>query len=189
MGAFKKRYPDVKISLQIGDTQKIIEDVLSDRLEMGIVGAKSPDKEILQESLIEDQMGLVLAGDHRWARQKNVDLKSLCTEPFIIREKGSGTLDSIQHNLMRCGHTLEEFNVVAEMGSTAAVIQGVKNHLGVSILSAVAVQEDVRNGSLQTIGIQGLNLKRSFHLTRRRNRTASPLCRAFVDFIRSELSK
>ena len=189
MGAFKKIHPDVKISLRIGDTQKIIDDVLADRLEMGIVGAETKDKGIVQESLIQDQLSLVVAGEHRWADRTHVTLNALCREPFIVREKGSGTLESIQHSLSLSGNSLDAFNIVAEMGSTAAVIQGIKNQLGVSILSSIAVQDEVRAGILRTIEIQGLNLTRRFHLTRRRDRTASPLCRAFVDFIRSELQK
>jgi DNA-binding transcriptional LysR family regulator len=187
MGAFKKRHPDVKISLLIGDTQEIIDEILTDHLEMGIVGAENKAKEIVQERLIEDQLSLVVAGEHRWAGRKQITLKDLSQEPFIVREKGSGTLESIQNSLLASGNSLEKFNIVAEMGSTAAVIQGIKNHLGVSILSSIAVHDDVRAGNLRTIGIQGLSLKRGFQLTRRRNRTASPLCRAFVDFIRSEL--
>jgi DNA-binding transcriptional LysR family regulator len=187
MGAFKKIHPDVKISLKIGDTQKIIDEILADHLEMGIVGAENKAKQIVQERLIEDQLSLVVAGDHRWADQEQITMQALSQEPFIVREKGSGTLESIQHSLMASGNSLDNFNIVAEMGSTAAVIQGIKNHVGVSILSSIAVHDDVRSGNLRTIGIQGLNLKRGFQLTRRRNRTASPLCRAFVDFIRSEL--
>jgi DNA-binding transcriptional LysR family regulator len=69
------------------------------------------------------------------------------------------------------------------------VIQGIKSRLGVSILSAIAVADDLRAGTLQILEIEGLDLKRGFYLTRRRNRTASPLCRAFMDFITMELQK
>ena len=189
MGAFKKIHPAVKLSLLIGDTQKIIDEILGDNLEMGIVGAETRDKRIVQERVIEDQMGLALPGDHKWAGQKRVTLNALCQEPFIVRENGSGTLESIQRSLVQCGSSLEELNIVAEMGSTAAVIQGIKSHLGVSILSSIAVADEVRAGNLSLLEIEGLNLKRSFQLTRRRNRTASPLCQAFMEFIGSELQK
>ncbi len=187
MGAFKRAHPDVKVSLVIGDTQKIIEEILADNLEMGIVGAETKDKRIVQNRVIEDQMVLVLAGEHKWAGQKRVALNALRQEPFIVREKGSGTRESIQRSLVQSGSSLEGFNIVAEMGSTAAVIQGIKNQLGVSILSSIAVAEEVRAGKLNMLEIEGLNLTRGFLLTRRRNRTASPLCQAFMEFIRSKL--
>jgi len=189
MGAFKKIHPAVTVSLLIGSTQKIIDEILADRLEMGIVGAESKDKRIVQKRLIQDKMGLVLPGDHKWAGKKQITLPALCHEPFIVRENGSGTLKSLQRSLAQYGSSLEALNVVAELGSTAAVIQGIKSRLGVSILSAIAVADDIRAGTLQILEIEGLDLKRGFYLTRRRNRTASPLCRAFIDFITMELKK
>jgi DNA-binding transcriptional LysR family regulator len=185
MGAFNKAYPGVTVSLSVGDTQKIIDDVLANKLEMGIVGAETKDKRIVQERLIEDQMGLVLNEDHGWAAKKRVKLSALRQEPFIVREKGSGTRESIQQSLARCGSSLEEFNIVAEMGSTEAVIQGIKGRVGVSILSSIAVAGDVQAGILRSLEIEGLDLRRNFYLTRRRQRTASPLCEAFIAFIKT----
>jgi DNA-binding transcriptional LysR family regulator len=185
MGAFNQAYPGVTVSLSVGDTQKIIDDVLANKLEMGIVGAETKDKRIVQERLIEDQMGLVLNEDHGWAAKKRVKLSALRQEPFIVREKGSGTRESIQQSLARCGSSLEEFNIVAEMGSTEAVIQGIKGRVGVSILSSIAVAGDVQAGILRSLEIEGLDLRRNFYLTRRRQRTASPLCEAFIAFIKT----
>ena len=45
----------------------------------------------------------------------------LLKEPYIVRERGSGTLQSIRESLERQGHDLEDLNIVAEMGSTEAI--------------------------------------------------------------------
>ena len=50
IGAFTADYPEVKISLIIGDTDQIIQDTLSGLLELGLVGAKPSDKNIVQEN-------------------------------------------------------------------------------------------------------------------------------------------
>jgi DNA-binding transcriptional LysR family regulator len=59
--------------------------------------------------------------------------------------------------------------------------------MGVSILSAVAVTDDVAAGHLHTLTIDGLNLKRAFYLTHHRHRSLSPLCQAFIEFIGSRM--
>ncbi len=187
IGAFIKDYPEVTISLIIGDTEKIISDTLSCALEIGIVGAKTGDKSIFQEKLVEDEMLLIVPADHRWAEKKHISLKTLLKEPFIVRERGSGTLKSIRHSLRRAGCDIEEFKVIAEMGSTEAVIQGIKNNIGISILSAIAVTEDLRTGTLKSLMIENLNLKRSFYLTRHKYRSVSPLCQMFMKFMKKEL--
>jgi len=187
IGVFTKDYPEAKISLIIGDTEKIINDTLSGTLELGIVGAKTADKSIIQEKLIEDEMCLVVPAEHRWARKKRITLKQLFKEPFIAREHGSGTLKSIKHSLTRKDYSLDDLNIISEMGSTEAVKQGIKNNVGVSILSRIAVAEAVQTGSLIALSVEGLDLKRSFYLTRHKYRSAAPLCRAFIKFLTKKL--
>ena len=187
IGAFTKQYPEVTISLIVEDTEKIIEGVLSGNLEMGVVGAESGVKKILQEKLIDDELRLIVPKNHPWARKKTIPLNLLLTEPFIVRENGSGTLAAIQLSLASEGYTIEDLKIVAELGSTEAVRQGIKNKVGVSILSNLAVSEDLKIGSLSAIAVKGLKLKRSFYLTRHKYRSLSPLGRVFIDSIIKEL--
>ena len=184
IGAFTKDYPEVTISLSIGDTDQIIQDILSGVLELGIVGAKTSDKKILQEKLIEDEMRLIVSADHKWSRKKSMNLTMMFQEPFIIRERGSGTLKSIQLSLLDKGYSSEDLNIIAEMGSTEAVIQGIKSKVGISILSTIAVAEELQAGTLKALTIKELNLKRSFYITRHRHRSASPLSKAFMEFLK-----
>jgi len=188
IGSFKTRYPEVVISLVIGDTEKIINATLSGELELGIVGAGTEDKKISQEPLIDDEMCLIIPAGHKWSRKKEIGLDQLLKEPFILRECGSGTLKSIQQNLSRRDIDMEDFNVVAEMGSTEAVCQAIKSGVGVSIVSKIAVSEELRAGTLRALPIAGFKLKRNFYLTRHKYRSLSPLGDAFCDHIRKELS-
>ena len=187
IGNFVKKYPEVTISLVIGDTEKIINDTVSGVLELGIVGAKTKNPNASQEKLMEDNMCLIVPGDHKWADKTEIDINMLSKEPFIIREQGSGTLKSIQKSLGNTDFSLEEFRIIAEMGSTAAVIQSIKNHVGVSILSPVAAGEEICAGTLKSVAVKGLDLKRSFYLTTRKNRTLSTLAGKFIDFMKQNL--
>ncbi len=187
VGLFSKRYPEVYISLKVGDTSEILSMVAAGRVEAGVVGAKSSDKLLHQVPVATDEMCLVVPGDHSWARRRTIKFKELLGEPFIVRELGSGTLHSIEQQLKKKGYGVTDFNIVAEMGSTEAVRQAIKNKVGLSILSAIAVADDIQTGLLKAISIEGLNLKRSFYLTTHKQRTPSPLCTTFVDFLKHEL--
>ncbi|WP_372680373.1 selenium metabolism-associated LysR family transcriptional regulator [Desulfosarcina sp.] len=187
IGAFTAQFPEVNINLTIADTRRIIDAILCGDLEMGVVGAVSTNKSILQTQLIDDEMCLVVATDHRWSGKKKVTTEQLFTEPFIIREPGSGTLKSIQTSFSEAGLNFNGLNVVARIGSTEAIRQGIKNRMGVSILSAIAVADDVAAGKLKTLTIDGLNLKRAFYLTHHAQRSSSPLCQAFITFISSQI--
>ena len=125
IGAFSKSFPEVSIALKIGDTKQMIHDTISGAIEAAIVGAKADNKNIVQEKLIEDRLCLAVPADHKWAGRKSVGLKQLMREPFIVRERGSGTLTSIQKTLAEIGHGIGDLNIIAEMGSTEAVVQGI----------------------------------------------------------------
>jgi len=186
IGRFIHQYPDVKISLQVGDTGKILEDILSRSIELGVVGARAGDKKLTQQKLIEDELRLIIPASHKWSKRVSVDLKELLTEPFIIREKGSGTLASLDRSLREKGKNINKLNVVAEMGSTESVVQGIKGRIGLSILSPIAVSEELAAGTLQALTIKGINLKRNFYLTWHKDRSLSPLGKAFVEFLMKE---
>ncbi len=187
IGAFTEKYPEVIISLRIADTAKIIDDVVAGYLELGVVGAKSADKKILQDKLVEDELRLIVPANHPWAKKEAISLKTMLTEPFIVREKGSGTLASIQQSMVRAGYSIDNLKISAELGSTEAVRQGIKNMLGVSILSTLAVCEDLEIGSLKTVVVKDLHLNRSFYLTRHKVRSLSPLSRIFIEFLKDQL--
>ena len=189
IGSFINNFPDVKISLLIGDTKEIINKIINREIEIGIVGSKSTSKQIDQKKIFKDQICLVVKKNHKWADKKSIDLKMLINEPFIIREKGSGTLDSIQKNLSDNNYSLNDLNIIAEMGSTSAVCQGIKQGIGVSILSKIAVSEELKHGSLKAIMVEGINPCRFFYLTSHKNLNKSPLCNKFNDFIISNIKK
>ena len=151
IGDFKKKYPDVIVSLVIGDTDHIIESILNGSLELGIVGAKAETQKIIQKKLIEDEMRLIEPAGHRWAGEKRVSLKRLFSEPFILRERGSGTLKSLHQSLIGLGYSVESLKVIAELGSTQAICQGIKSGAGVSIISTLAVAEDLQAGKFSAL--------------------------------------
>jgi DNA-binding transcriptional LysR family regulator len=187
IGSFTRQFPEVNVSLSIADTQQTIEAILSGDLELGVVGAVSTHSGITQTHLVEDELCLVVPAGHRWAGKKRVTTQQLFTEPFLIREHGSGTLKSIRASFSEAGLNLNDLKVVARIGSTEAIRQGIKAAMGISILSAIAVADDVAAGKLKTLTIDGLDLKRAFYLTYHRHRSLSPLCRTFIDFINSRM--
>ncbi len=189
IGRYRKNYPKAVISLVIGDTDKIINSIVSGELEFGIVGALAVDKRIFQEKLVEDEMYVIVSASHKWAKRSTIKLEQLIKEPFIVRQRGSGTLKSIQNSLIEREIDSEHLDIVAELGSTSAVIQGIKSNVGISILSPIAVADELQAGSLKKINVPDLDLTRSFYLTRHKERTMSPLGNSFWNFIQKTCKK
>ena len=180
---FLKKFENVNISVTIGDTEQIIQDICDYRMELAIVGAETDRGQIRQKKLLEDEMRLIVPAGHKWAGKTHVSSNALFSEPFIIREQGSGTLQSIANSFSKVDKDVFSLNIIAQLGSTAAVIQGIKNNVGISILSTRAVAEELAAGTLKALAVDRVDLKRNFYLTTHKDRTPSPLGRAFIDFL------
>ncbi len=186
IGLFAREYPLVRVALMVGDTAEILNRIAEGELDIGMVGAQSDDRRLLQVPLVEDRLCLAVPPGHPWARKRSVPIAALCGEPFIVREQGSGTQRTVEAHLAAAGIQTSALRISAELGSTQAVLQGIKNGAGIAIVSTLALADDLEAGSLKRVAIEGLDLKRQFYLTRHRQRTPAPVCRAFVDFLRRQ---
>lgn len=184
IGAFHQRHPRISVTLEIGSTAVVEERVLSGTVELGIVGSRNGKRNLEYRNLWRDQLVVAVPAGHRWAGQREVTMDELLAEPFISRENGSGTLQVIEESLRAAGSAgLDRFQVAARFGSSTAVKEGIKAGLGVSILSARAVETEVNTGVLCTLTVEGLPITRLFHLIQDKRRTPSPPCQAMVDFL------
>jgi DNA-binding transcriptional LysR family regulator len=189
IGAFKSRYPAIQVTLMISGSGEVIDKIRDGILEIGMVGAKWSDRRVVLEEAFSDELVLTVYPEHPWAQRKSVRLDDLEGEPFIMREKGSGTRMVMHQLLEASGFDPGRLNGVAEMGSTEAVRQGIKAKIGISILSSQAVAEDIQRGTLMSLELEGVNFHRPFYLVQRKKRQLSPLGTAFLGFLHAAASE
>lgn len=191
IGQFKARYPAIGITLKISSSGGVVEGILDGSLEMGLIGARWDDRRIVLEEIFSDELVLVVTPDHPLAAQPGAEVPLTALEgvPFILRERGSGTRMVMARALEAHGFSPSKLSVVAEMGSTEAVRQSIKARIGVSILSARAVAEDLERGTLAAVPLEGLRFFRPFYLVQRKNRQVSPLCTAFLEHLHAQKPK
>jgi DNA-binding transcriptional LysR family regulator len=186
IGAFKKVHPSASIQLLIDDTAKVTEAVANGELAIGVVGASVADRHLEAHPFLRDELVIAVPSSHPWSRKKTVPAVALRDEPFLLREKGSGTRRIMEEGLEKAGVHPVDLNVVAVMGSSDAIRQAVKAGLGISILSIRALQDDIEAGRLAAIRIKGLPIERRFSIVLLKGRTRSVLCQAFLDFLLKE---
>ena len=184
IGSFKAKHPSIQITLKIADTVEIAEGVLAGNLEAGLIGSLWKNQRLDSTELSFDELLLTVYPEHPWAARKHVELAELANEPFIMRERGSGTRMVMNRILEGHGFDPTRLQVVAEMGSTEAVRQGIKARIGIAIISQQAVAEDLGRGTLAAVALDGVRFLRPFYLVQRRHRQLSPLCMAFLEHVR-----
>jgi DNA-binding transcriptional LysR family regulator len=181
---FNQKYPKLSVKLIIADSSEIESRVLSGEFDIGVIGTKSQHASLLTKKLWEDELVLAVPSGHPWARRKAISLQELREAPFILREKGSGTLKILDTYLYKSGvDGTNALHVSAHFGSSTAVKEGIKSGLGLSILSSRAIETELKAGLLKALKVKGVTMSRNFFLIRNKLRIASPSCQAMLEFL------
>jgi len=187
LGAFINKHPEVKPVLRIGDSAGIVDDVLNGKVELGFVGFKSDDTRLTFQRMWREEMVLAVPKAHPWRKRKAIELKDLRSQPFVSRERGSGTLESLRKLLKKRRQFPEKLlRVTMELGSTEAVKEALIAGLGVSILSRTSIRRELESGLLIEVPIRQLRMERDFYEVFHNRRPLSAVAQAFRGFLRSE---
>lgn len=180
---FKDRHPNVSLTMEIADTEKIF-NLVSDRvLDIGIVGGWINNRKVEGFQWLEDELVVILPPDHRLARVKYVALPDLIGERWVFREKGSGTRRCIEEMLASCGIKKEELDVSVEAGSTEAVMAAVESGLGISIVSSWAVKGKAA-ARINSIKIVETPANRHFYVIYPRQKSRRKSVSTFLEFMK-----
>jgi DNA-binding transcriptional LysR family regulator len=181
VGNFSRKFPAIRTMIHVADSGEIIDDVAEGNLEIGFTGKKPKNKAFVTKGLVSDNLVVAVPSGHKWEKKRDVSLGELKTEPFLLREPGSGTRSALEDALAKLKLSLEkEFNIVAELGSTEAVKQGIRKGLGVSVISDIAVKADCKGCRLHTLNIRETSIKRKFFYIHLKNHTLTPAAEAFL---------
>ena len=179
IGRFREKFPEVSTTLVIGASQAVVDWVADGRVELGVVGARLPQRGLEFHELSPDEEVVVIPAGHPWQGRAQVTLEELAREPLLIRERGSGTRAAFESALERAGVDLGTLRVAGEMGSNQAIKQAVKAGMGVTVLSRIAVEEESRQGVLAFLRVRDLAVTRGFYVVTHRERSRSPVAEAF----------
>lgn len=180
MASFHKNYPGVELILEVGDTQWVIERVKAAESELGFVGAKMERQGLSFEPFATDELVLIASPTHPMAG-KTISVSRLGELELISREPGSGTRKSWEKHLRSTGTQPENLRIVAQLGSTEAVVRAVKASMGVAVVSIWAVEQELARGELARIFLEMGSMERTFYLVRNSTRALSPAAQRFME--------
>ena len=182
---FRKTHPKIKVNLFVANMQGVIELLNAGNINVGLVEGDVKRQKIVVDKLLSDELLLIVPTHHPWAKRKEVSVSELIEEPFILREAGSGTRQTIEKFLARHGIALQGMKVSMVLGTTQAIKEAVENGLGVSIVSRWAARKEIKYGTLSMLSFKEEKILRNFSLITYKNSVSSHAVEEFLTYLKS----
>jgi len=182
LAAFTRKYPDVKFSVNIGNTEYVHEHARENSIDIGLVEGLVEDPQLEITKFLDDELILIVSKNHPLAgasinpEEIAVKLKDV---PFIIREEGSGTRLAVEQALERLH--FNPSNTIT-LGSTQAIKEAVEANLGITMLSKWTLRKELKLGSIKPIRCCN-PITRGFYLLLHKEKFQSRACAEFAKFI------
>lgn len=172
--AFQKDYPNIDYELLLGDYTEIETWVSDGRVDCGFL--RLPIHSDLETYFLEqDQLLAILPENHALSSCDRLPVTALCSEPFILLEKGAKA--EISEIFERCGLIP---NVRFTTWDDYAVMSMVESGLGVSILPRLILQRTPYRIAVKELDVPAY---RNIALALRSKKNASPAMKRFMDYL------
>jgi DNA-binding transcriptional LysR family regulator len=180
---FSKKYPDVRIDLSVSVTERVINDIIRGKTELGIVEGQVKNAPVVLEEIAEDEIVIIASDDNPLAKNKVISRRDIEGQTFIMPETGSGIREFIEAFLHSMGIDPGSLKVSMTLGSPELVVQMVQSGLGISFVSKWSVFGSLKDGSLALLNMPGKRMKRKFFFTCPGGEPQTHVAKTFREFI------
>lgn len=178
---FRTAFPQVGISLFVGNTEQVAQGVADLRFAVGFVEGPIRVEGVQVKPFSRDELIPVVGADHPLAGRKRATPADINELPLLMREPGSGTRELIAELLQQVGvHT----GSIVEFGNTEALKQAAIHGGGIAWLSTISVTRELHEHTLVRLPIKALALQRPLSIIRREGAWQAPAMEAFLEMVR-----
>ena len=177
LAAFNRRYPGVYVSVTMGNSSEVVQDLREYRTEVAVLAHIDPDPALLAIEYRRHRVVIFVAPEHAFWRRRSIRIAELDGEPLIQREQGSTTRRALEAALERAG---VRPRVVMEIGSREAIRFAVARGIGIG---AVSEAEFVPDPRLRAVPVSDAAIYTYAHVVCLRERQNARLVRAFLELL------
>ena len=174
---FKKQYPDVSVSIRRADFAKVLESVIDNSVDFGVVSLPVTDNRLTAVLIHRDDLVLIVTPRHPLAKLKSAKAEDIAQYPLVMPKVGHtrDALDQLFHE-----HKLKP-RYAMELDSSELLKRFVAADVGVGFISRSNVQEDVKANVLAALPLADTQIRRDLALVFRKDKALSRAALAFID--------
>jgi DNA-binding transcriptional LysR family regulator len=180
---FARRHPGVKLNLTVHNRTELLEQLASNRTDIAVMVRPPQQADAAHTAFAPHPYVIVAPPGHPLAGKRRIPMERIVDEPFVVRERGSDTWNSMEDGF---GPHLARLNVTMEIRSTETIKQAVIAGMGVAFLSAHTIGQELNAGSLVVLDVEGFPVMLNWFVVHRKKKRLPPVALAFKQFLVSD---
>ena len=182
---FRGRYPGVAVHLDVSNRAEVLSLLANNRIDLAIMGQVPEGQDLAATRFIDNPLVVIAPPGHPLARKRRVTLEQVAAEPFLVRERGSGTRGAMERFFAERGLEIQSS---MEMSSNEAIRQAVQAGLGLGVLSLQTLELELALQRLAVLNVEGFPIMRHWYVVHRADKRLSPVAQAFKQFVLADAS-
>jgi len=179
---FRESFPEYRLSIMPGDSPVVIENILNESIDLGLVIKPDQTSKLTFHDLFVDELGFVVSPLHEWAKAGKVDRRQIAGQRLVLYSRKSATFHLVDRYLSRIGAPLRDW---IELGETGAIKELAKLGLGVTIMAKWIVAAEIAEKSLVYLPLPVGKLRRTWSVGVLSGRPLSVAEQTFVGLCQS----
>ncbi|AMO95142.1 HTH-type transcriptional activator CmpR [Collimonas fungivorans] len=183
LAEFQRRHENVSLKLTVHNREELLRNLQENQTDLAIMVRPPEDPGMVRRAFAPHPYVIVASPQHPLAGKKRIPMARLMREPFIVRERGSDTWNSMQESF---GDHLAQLNVAMEIKSFETIKQAVIAGMGISFLSVHTISLELQVGNLVVLDVQGFPAMLNWYVVHRQHKQLPPVAIAFENFLMSD---
>ena len=179
---FTTRYPQARIRLAYLHPNAVVEAVINDEADLGILSFPTPHRSLTIIPWHFEPMVFVCHRTHPLAKKRTVSPREFAEERFVAFDPGLSIRKAIDKALRQRG---VKMNVTMEFDNIETIKQAIVLQSGVSILPKPSVSREIENGLVSAVQLDMPELVRPIGIIHRRQRLLTPTADKLLEFLQS----
>jgi len=180
---FHKIHPGVKVSVLSCTSANVVPQLLEEDANIGVVSYDACGGALECQEFFMDHVVLIAPLDNPWFSGTEVEPSDLVEVPFIIREPNSGTRRVMLAELGKHDISLDDMDIVLEVGNAEAIVKAAECGFGASFVSRLAAEWALSLGHIIEVPISGVDLRRKVYMVRKTMQIPNRALEAFWGFV------
>jgi DNA-binding transcriptional LysR family regulator len=180
LARFARAHPGLELRLLVHNRGEVVRLLADNEVDLAIMGAPPEGLDVEAVAFSRHPLVVVAAPGHPLAARRRVPVSALASEPFLVREPGSGTRAAMER-LFRA-HRVRP-RATTQIESNETIKQAVMAGMGLAFMSRHAIGLELATGRIAIVPVDGLPVVRAWNVVHRRAKRLSPAAVAFRAFV------